>query len=454
MARELVAVSPGRPSIGWQLSGLARRLGAHEEAIAWCRRAEQAEPSAGAAIMLGYALRNAGRLEEMHEAWLRALSRDPGNVGLRVDIAEQLAAQGRRAEGLAWLKEALALDPGDPRAFPSECEMRYADDGDVEHLVRLADWWRERPEHGYAHQMLVKACHGRPWLAVVPQPREAICNLLVQVAQAKPDYLRDGELEITLSALEVPSAMAAVKAAAPGAGIAGTPDIPEPDIRRPLAEGRYRLWTYEGIRAVPAVPPPSAQAVAALHAVAAGGPWPHPVAAYDAAVSLSGLGLEDLLGLLAHVSPVPGDPAWQRLHDGNPVYWQRFAQAWVCLGLLHHRADEPWPSSTRRAVLADLARGAEDWSTDAALNAMVVAAWVDAGIRDDVANLVGHRFLDGMHAYQRREVTIISSMAQLVLVTPAMEPAVTGLARDLLARDATDGDAPDAGAPANDNMGR
>jgi hypothetical protein len=193
--------------------------------------------------------------------------------------------------------------------------------------------------------------------------------------------------------------------------------------------------------------------VTALHAVAAGGPWPHPVAAYDAAVSLSGLVLEDLLGLLAHVSPVPCDPAWQRLHSGNPVYWQRFAQAWACLGLLHHKADEPWPNSTRRDVLVDLARGAEDWATDAALNAMVVAAWVDAGIRDDVANLVGHRFLDGMQAYQRREVTIISSMAELVLATPAMEPAVTGLARDLLARDAEDGDAPEDGGPASDNMG-
>jgi tetratricopeptide (TPR) repeat protein len=453
VARGIIAASPDRTGILWPLSGLARRLGAHEEAIAWCQRAEQADNSAGAAIMLGYALRNAGRLQEMHEAWLRALSRDPGNVTLRVDIAEQLASTGRRAEGLAWLEEALALDPGDPRAFPSACEMRYAEDGDIAHLVRLADWWREQPEHEYAHQMLAKACHGRTWLAVVPQPTEAICNLLVQVAQKKPGYLREAHLEISLSALEVPSAMAAVKAAAPGADLAGTPDNPEPDIRAPLAEGRYRVWAYEGIRAVPAVPAPSAAAAAALHALAAGGPWPHPVAAYDAAVSLSGLGLEDLLGLLAHVPPVPGDPAWQRLHLGNPVYWPRFAQAWACLGLLHHRADEPWPSSARRGVLVDLARGAEDWATDAALNAMVVAAWVDPGIRDDVANVIGHRFLDGLQAYQQREVTIIGSMAHLVLATPAMEPAVTALARDLLARDAANGDAPDESGPASDSMG-
>jgi tetratricopeptide (TPR) repeat protein len=447
LARRLVAASGDHGVILWQLSGLARRLGAHDEAIAWCQRAEQSDPGARATIMLGYALRSAGRFGEMHEAWVRALSRDPGNVDLRVDIAEQLASSGRPDEGLPWLEEALKLDPAHPKAFPSACEMRYARDEDVAHLVRLADWWREQPEHGYADRMLARACHGRPWLSVVPQPREAICNLAVQVAEAKPGQLGETCLEISLSALEVPSAMAAVKAAMPGAEITAAPDTPEPDIRTPLADGRYRLWTYDGTRATPAVPAPSAAAVAALHAVASNGFWPHPVAAYDAAVSLSGLGLDDLLGLLAHVTPVPGDPPWQRLHRGNPVYWLRFAQAWACLGLLHHRADEPWPSSTRRSVLIDLARGAEDWATDAALNAMVVGAWVDPGIRDDVANVVGFRFLDGLRAYQRREVTIIGSMAHLTLATPAMEPEVCALARDLLARDAANGDAHDEGAP-------
>jgi hypothetical protein len=34
-----------------------------------------------------------------------------------------------------------------------------------------------------------------------------------------------------------------------------------------------------------------------------------------------------------------------------------------------------------------------------------------------------------------------------------MEPGVTRLARDLLARDAEDGDAPEGGGPASDNMG-
>ncbi len=97
---------------------------------------------------------------------------------------------------------------------------------------------------------------------------------------------------------------------------------------------------------------------------------------------------------------------------------------------------QPWPSSTRRSVLADLAYGVEDWATDASLNALITAAWVDPFIRDDVALLVARRFLDGLHTYQQREITIIGSMARLVRATPAMDPDVAELARTLLARDA------------------
>ena len=50
-----------------------------------------------AAVMLGYALREAGRPDEAHAAWVRALGLDPANVNLRVDIAELLA--GARARG-------------------------------------------------------------------------------------------------------------------------------------------------------------------------------------------------------------------------------------------------------------------------------------------------------------------------------------------------------------------
>lgn len=436
VARVVVARHQEPAGILPPLSGLARRMGKVDEAIAWCERAEKSAPSAAAAIMLGYALRNAGRPEEAHQAWLRALRRDSGNVELRVDIAEHLAARGRIDEGIRWLDEALTLRPEHPKAFPSSCQMRYAKDGDIAHLVRLTDWWREHPEHRYADQMLARACSGKWWLSLVPAPTEAVCNMLVSAVKDHPDpaYLRDIQGDCTVSALEVPSAMAAVKAAAPGLKVA-PPPTPAPDIRVPLAEGRYRLWTYHGTEATPAVAAPSPRAVAALQSVAGSGVWPHPVAAYDTAVPLSALSLDDLLGLLAHGVPVAEDNApWQRMRATNPTYWPRFTQAWACLGLLHHRADEPWPDSTRRLVLLDLVRGVEDWAADAALNALVTAAWMDPGIRRDVTDIAGARFLDAMEAFRQREVTIVTSLAHLVLLTPGMPSEVTGLAKTVIER--------------------
>ena len=415
------------------LSGLARRMGALDEAIDWCERAERADGSAFAAIMLGYALRGAGRKQAAYEAWQRALGREPGNVNLRVDIAELLAGRGELAGGIGVLDEALAMAPDHPKAFPSSCQMRYALTSDIAHLVRLADWWREHPEHDYAATMLGAGAQGKYWLSLVPAPAEAICDMAVAVA-------RRGDLNVTmtstLSALEPPSAIAAVRAALPGLTLASPVPVPDPDIRVPLATGRYRLWTYHGTGAVPAVPAPSAQAVRALQAVAAQGVWPHPVAAYDCAVGLSGLSLDDLLGLMAYGVPVPDDNLpWQRMRAHNPAYWPRFTQAWACLGVLHHKPDEPWPDSIRRAVLVDLANGVEDWATDAAANALVVAAWTDPACRADVAQVVGARFAAATHARVKRPVTIAESLAYLVLAAPEMPQSTVRAAAALIKRE-------------------
>lgn len=443
VARRVAARNPEHVDVLPLLSALARRFGAHDEAIAWCQRAEQATGSAGAAIMLGYALRGAGRRKEMYEAWRRALSRDKGNVSLRVDIAEHLADDGRLREGLAWLEEGLALEPDHPKAFPSACYMRFKLESDIAYLVRLADWWREHPQHDYADKILTMACYMRPWLGMVPWASEAVANALRHFAESqKPGEPRFAEVtSLALSALEVPSVLSVLRSALPGirlSGIepSGDPPTPDPDIRVPLAEGRHRLWAYAGVEARPVPPPPSAAAVAAARSLAAGGNPRHPAGAYDLAVALSGLSLDDLLGLMVHAIPAPETPTWQQIQRDDPTYWPRSAQAWACLGLLHHKADEPWPSSTRRQVLVDLLRGVEDWSTDAAMNALVVAAWADPAIRGDVAGLVATRFLDGLAAYQKRPVTIIGPMAHLVQATPGMSPDVSELAGKTLKREA------------------
>jgi tetratricopeptide (TPR) repeat protein len=452
LARRVVELRAGQPFVRWGLSGLARRLGAVDEAIDWCVQAERAEPSPMAAMMLGYALRRAGREAETERAWLRALERDPGNLDLHVDLGELLAQQGRPVEGLAWLEKALAVDPDHGKAFPSASAMRFLRDQDVGHLVALADHWRDHPEHSYAPEMLESACQGRTWLNIVPAPSEAVANALASFVKRYPDLSEDEDLSasITVSALEPPSAIAALLRHVPGLEV-HIESVPEPDARAPRQPVTHRVWEYDGVRAVAAVPAPPPAAVEALHRVARRW-WPHPVAAYDQAIGLVGLPVEQLLGLLAHVPPYPpDDAAWADLHHEVPALWPRFAQAWTCLGIAHHRSDEPWPRSTRRAVLLDLVNGPEDWVCDAALNAMVATAWVDPEVRHDVAMTVAHRFLDAVEVASRREMTILRSLAWLALATPQVPAEVTGLARQVL--ELPDGPAAGA-APGQDRRKR
>jgi len=209
-------------------------------------------------------------------------------------------------------------------------------------------------------------------------------------------------------------------------------DAPQPDARLtvpevyghgPVRSVARRVWRYEGTTAVPAVPPPSRDAQEAVAAVAALR-WPHLPAAYDHAVRLSGLSLDDLLGVLAHPPLSPyGEPAAVPL-------WIRQVQAWACLGIAHHQAGQAWAESERRSVLTDLAYGPEDWVTEAALLGMIATAWVDPDARGDVAELVAWRYLAAVEASRTRPVTILGSLAALVTATPGVHPDVRALAAD------------------------
>ena len=133
--------------------------------------------------------------------------------------------------------------------------------------------------------------------------------------------------------------------------------------------------------------------------------WPHPPAAYDAAVPLILLAPDELLALLAHP---PADVA--------------AVEVWACLGLLHHGAEEPWPDSSRRRLLLGLVDGGPDRVTEAALFALIVSAWVDPEARADVAAVVTARLADAAGRRGGR------SVAELALATPGLDPATRQLA--------------------------
>ncbi|HEY7177469.1 MAG TPA: tetratricopeptide repeat protein [Micromonosporaceae bacterium] len=184
-ARRLVEANPGRADVLAPLSGLARRLGAVDEAVAWCEVAEGIAPSPRTAIMLGYAYRAVDRTDDMVAIWEMAVIRDPSNVDIYVDLADHLDRANRPADALAWLDRALGIDPTHHKAVPFAYELRFRTTGSVDHLVALADHCRAHPDRAYPVERLAKACEGRLWLRIVPPTIGAHAD---PVGDATPSY--------------------------------------------------------------------------------------------------------------------------------------------------------------------------------------------------------------------------------------------------------------------------
>jgi hypothetical protein len=327
----------------------------------------------------------------------------------------------------------LADDPRFPHRDAARHAARFRAAGEVADLVAVRD---DPHPCGMTDVVFAMAGSKRPWLNWVPMPSEAISNVANEVGgrRARGEQLQVTELG--LSAAEPASAMTACRRVA-GPFAIGIADFPQPDIRVPVRPGRYAVWRYDGSEPLPAVPTPSAAAVQALHEVGAE-PWPSLLSGYLQAAPLGELPLDDLLGLLAHLPGPPDTPRWQHLAKSTPTYWYRLMQPWVCLGILHHAKDEPWPTSTRRQVLVDLAFGVEDWVSDAALFALVTAAYREPDLREEVRQLVRAR-LDAAVA-ANRSVTIEESLAQLMIVTPDCRADDRALAMAVLARAEQDDD--------------
>ncbi|MYS22450.1 hypothetical protein GA0115240_14213 [Streptomyces sp. DvalAA-14] len=436
------------------LSALGRRLGAYQEAIAWCVAAEKRERrSTGRAtqstlIMLGCAHRAGGRPERAINAWRRAAALPPENAALLLDLVDITYGRGDFGQSLRWAECAAATDPSGPKPRAAVLAARYRagrqahEVGDIGELTELVDLAVAHPEVGYLRTCLARACEGAIWLQPVPPPTEAVCQSFGYLAGIE----ESGQGRVTrvrsqATSLEAPTPMTIHRARFPQATITVLHE-PVPDSRRPVrTDFGPPLWTYRGTDAAATVAAPSPEAVELLHRVAVG-IWADPLVAYDQAAAFAELDSADLLGLLAHM-PGPREAAWVAAQREYPLYWHRFAQVWVCLGILHHRPAQPWADSARRTLLLRLLFGPEDWTVDAAAFALCVAAWRDPEQRAEIAQALAERYLHAAEAVGKRPTELHDPLARVVLVCPGVDPAVVRRARENLAARRTSGAAGD-----------
>ncbi|MFJ8581618.1 tetratricopeptide repeat protein [Micromonospora sp. NPDC093277] len=431
LARNAVTAHPGHPLLLGAASALARRLGEAALAVGWATRGVRAQPSKLGEVWLGYAYRSAGRIREALAALGRAVAHDPDDLAVYADIAGTLADHGRLDEALDWIDRALTKDPTFDCAVHTAHRLRFQRDGDVTHLVALTDFVRDHPDDSHEHGDLAECCRARPWLGQLTPAIGPVPDALRRAVAAQGT----GRIAVRVDALEPPSAVRTA-AAVPGLDVEVTA-VTGPEPREPLRAPTRPLWRYDGTTATPALPEPSAEAAERIRQLAHPA-WPHPPAAYDAAVGLATLDLTDLLGLLVHPPEAPPTALGRALAGQDPSLWVRCVQVWACLGLLHHRTDEPWPESTRRRVLLELVWDVTDWVTEAALFALVTAAWVDPAVRPDVAGVIAERLADAAAVARERRMPIVVSLAHLALATPDVDPPTRDLARTLIAAASAD----------------
>ncbi|MFG3001498.1 tetratricopeptide repeat protein [Streptomyces sp. NPDC048340] len=429
LVRACVAARPEHTLLHAMASALARRFGDTADAVTWAERAQQLEPGHTQAVILGSALNAAGRPDDALAVWEAEIARDPSDLHLYVDVAELYGKTGRPAEGLAWLDRALAAEPDHPKAAPAAFALRHAVDGGTKHLLALSDHLRAHPDHNYAAHLLNGLCDNEPWLGHVHHALEASVNVLHQML-ANPETARDHEIELLGSALEAPSTRLALRMGFPRSKL-DYQALPSPDPRVPQYRVDTALWEFEGLDARPAIAPPSPEAAELVRQVAALS-WSAPGAAYDHAVRLAGLSAEDLLAVCVH-PPLPReDEQGAYLLGRQPEMWVRAVQTFACLGLAHHRADEPWLDSRRRTLLTHLLFGPEDWTNEAAGFALLATAWSDPTTRDDIGALLVDRMMAVGKAWQDRDATILASLCHLVLACPWLQPTFLDLADKML----------------------
>ncbi|HEU4350109.1 MAG TPA: tetratricopeptide repeat protein [Actinoplanes sp.] len=218
LMQHAVAASPRHHLLLGAGSALARRVGAIELAVDWAERGARAQPSKLGEIWLGYAYRNAGRTQESLAALRRAVAYDPDDLSVYADIAGTLADSGRIEEALDWVDRALAMDPAFDCAVHTAHRLRFRADGELGHLVALADFTRDHPDDTHEHTDLADCCAGTPWLCRVPaapatepdqrrrppsttRPSEASIERLSRVARAEwahPPAAYDAALELMM----------------------------------------------------------------------------------------------------------------------------------------------------------------------------------------------------------------------------------------------------------------
>jgi tetratricopeptide (TPR) repeat protein len=346
-------------------AGILRKAGLFDEALRVVKASYDAEPDWNKACAMGLILRHKGDLAAASEAFEAARRMNPDNIAAYLEGGDTFCEADRWQDARAWYRRALAKEPAQKWAKPSDlfCEWKLTGGQQVlDKLIELSNAGNQRA-HG-----LLSVAYDAPYV-----PEDASANMLRQMLAklAKPNAGEGGAFNIGVSSLEAPSNQLAFALAFAAQGLDISVNfevgaVPEPDPRKPLDAVRFKLWEYEGTTARPALPPPPERVSQAIVELAAS-PFNRERSFARASYVAAELGPAALADILAVVVHPPKLPAGRDALEFIPR---------IQLEAMHVAAhvDEGWLDSHRRIALMSVLLGPMDWATNAAIDALAFMA--------------------------------------------------------------------------------
>jgi tetratricopeptide (TPR) repeat protein len=346
-------------------AGTLRKAGRFDDALAVVRPALEAAPDWNKAVALGLILRRKGDLAAASDAFEVAQRIDPDNMATYLEGGDTFFEADYWNEARSWYQRALAKEPAQEWAKPSDLFCEWKLTGDQAFFDRVIE--------------LAKAGNGRAnnlWSATLDQPlvpQDASANILRQVRGRLEEFAKTegGRINLDLSSLEAPSngVAFALEIAAKGADLAvnfRVAAIPDPDPRQPIDEVRYKLWDYQRTDAKPGLPPPSERVRQAIGDLAQGTFDRHLSFARASRVAeqLGPQALPDILATMVHPPPLP--PGGEALEFLPRIQLEAMHVA--------AQVDEGWQGSQRRTALMSVLFGPMDWTTNAAIDVLAFLA--------------------------------------------------------------------------------
>ncbi len=379
IAEALQRKAPRDIELGLFVVTLLRRSDRRKRAAEIARQLVGVEKSWRTLVALAAVERELLHIQRAAELLIEAALLEPSEASTFLDLGDIHLDCGNYVGARQAYERALAIKPDKAWARSSSVLCRYfAEDepGHLEALRALADAGDARARD------LLRRLEAPPWVGHLPTPLDpetVALGAAIETLKQHPSEDTRAEpanIRLHVSQLGAPSLqlgfIVGVQLLGHRAKLSlGIQRVPEPDPRVPHGNPLFSVWRYEGTTAVAALPPPTSDIQEAIEAIAytqyeLSAWWQ---LAQRQARELSPTDVGDLLASLVHI-PLPKPPESAELALVlQPMDWVQRVQIASCLVIAN--LDDGWEGSVRRAALESLVQGPIDWTTNAALVALV-----------------------------------------------------------------------------------